>query len=88
MGWWETDRGDVLGDGPLDILGNFDAVKVWQTRSDIPSEAIDAIEEEYQKEVGRAPMESDIDALLAFHNGDGGHGIIAKLAGPLPPTEP
>ncbi len=67
MGWWETDDGDVIGDPPLDILMDFKQAQSWATHADVPAKVLAAIATEYREGLGRPPVDSEINACLAYN---------------------
>ena len=67
MGWWEAERGAILGDGPLDILDRFDEAGRWKTHSDLPPKTSRAIAKAYRDGLGRDPTDSEIVTLLDYN---------------------
>ncbi|MBN4058930.1 hypothetical protein JYU10_00505 [bacterium AH-315-J04] len=67
MGWWETGEGDVIGDPALDLLLSFEQAHAWVAPADMPPKALESIVSEYRAAFGRSPNDSEVTALLAFH---------------------
>ena len=65
MGWWETGSGGIIGDGPANILDEFDE-GCWTEPSQIPPEVRTRIVACYREDFDREPTEQELRELLAF----------------------
>ena len=71
MGWWQTASGGVIGDGPANIVEQFD--EGWTEPSQIPAAAREEIAACYREDLGREPTEAELEELLIFcRSNDGG----------------
>ncbi len=66
MGWWETQKGVVIGDPALDVLDAQDDSTVWNSAVDIPPQVVAQIVEAYRQGIGREPTLVELETLLAF----------------------
>lgn len=65
MGWWRTGSGGVIGDGPADIVEEFDE-RCWPEPSRIPPDVRARIAACYREDFGREPTEQELRDLLEF----------------------
>lgn len=65
VGWWRTGSGGVLGDGPADIVEEFDD-RCWREPRDIPPDVRARIAACYQEDLHREPTERELRDLLEF----------------------
>jgi len=79
VGWWKTTTGEILGDGPLNILDEHQESIRWKRPCDFPADVLKAITEEYGTDLGRAPTQAELAALLALHHGDSRCGVIFSI---------
>lgn len=69
MGWWQTTTGGVIGDGPANIIDEFD--EGWTEPEEIPTVVRSRIIACYRKDFERDPTEQELRELLLFANGLG-----------------
>lgn len=72
MGWWQTASGGVIGDGPADIIEQFD--DGWTEPSQLPAAVRAEIAACYREAFGRGPTEQELDELLIFCSSAAGEG--------------
>jgi hypothetical protein len=65
MGWWRTGNGGVIGDGPADIVEEFDE-RCWPEPTNIPSDVRARIAACYREDFHREPTERELSDLLEF----------------------
>ncbi|MBK8268810.1 MAG: hypothetical protein IPK83_11110 [Planctomycetes bacterium] len=65
MGWWRTQSGGVIGDGPADIIEAFDD-RCWPETGCIPMEVRACIIACYREDFDRDPTEQEFRELLEF----------------------
>ncbi|MCG3126040.1 MAG: hypothetical protein CHACPFDD_00868 [Phycisphaerae bacterium] len=65
MGWWRTRSGGVIGDGPANIIDEFDEV-AWKQPSEIPPNVRARIVACYREDFDREPTEQELRELLDF----------------------
>lgn len=65
MGWWRTGSGNVIGDEPADIIGEYDD-RYWLEPRNIPLEARARIIACYREDFHRDPTEQEFRELLEF----------------------
>jgi hypothetical protein len=64
MGWWQTDNGGIIGDGPADIIEEGGGR--WTEPAEIPARIRAEITECYRKDWDREPTEQELRDLLEF----------------------
>jgi hypothetical protein len=64
MGWWETANGDVIGDGPADIIDEHNGR--WTEPNQLPAAVRAEIDACYREAFGRGPTERELQELLIF----------------------
>lgn len=64
MGWWQTASGGVIGDGPADIIEQFD--EGWTEPCQIPAAVRAEIAACCREALGGGPTEQELDELLIF----------------------
>lgn len=64
MGWWQTASGGVIGDGPANIIEQFD--EGWVEPCQIPAAVRAEIAACYRDGLGRGPTEQELEELLIF----------------------
>lgn len=72
MGWWQTASGGIIGDGPADIIEQFD--EGWTEPSQLPAAVRAEISTRYREALGRGPTEQELDELLIFCSSTAGEG--------------
>lgn len=72
MGWWQTASGGVIGDGPANIIDQFD--EGWTEPCQIPRGVRAEIAACYKEAFGRGPTEQELDELLIFCGSGTGDG--------------
>ena len=65
MGWWRTPSGGIIGDGPANILDEFEE-GWWTEPGQIPSNVRARIDACYREDFGRGPTEQELQELLEF----------------------
>lgn len=65
MGWWRTASGGVIGDGPADIIEEFDE-RCWPEPVNIPPDVRQRIVACYREDFDREPTERELGELLEF----------------------
>ncbi|MCG3131515.1 MAG: hypothetical protein FLDDKLPJ_02311 [Phycisphaerae bacterium] len=73
MGWWRTECGGVIGDGPANIIDEFDEV-VWKDPTQIPFDVRARIMACYREDFDREPTEQELQDLLDFCGNVGPYG--------------
>jgi hypothetical protein len=64
MGWWQTDSGGIIGDGPADLID--EAGGRWADPAQIPPRVRAEIAACYRKDWDREPTQQELRDLLAF----------------------
>lgn len=64
MGWWRTDSGGIIGDGPADIIDQ--AGEAWTDPDQIPPQLRAEIAACYRSEWAREPTQQELRDLLQF----------------------
>ena len=65
MGWWRTKSGSVIGDGPANIIDEFDD-RFWPDPSNIPRDVRARIVACYREDFDREPTTQELRELLEF----------------------
>jgi hypothetical protein len=65
MGWWQTASGGVIGDGPANIIDEFDEAR-WRKPAQIPAKVLARIVACYREDFDREPTEQELQDLLDF----------------------
>lgn len=65
MGWWRTASGGIIGDGPANIIDEFDE-RCWPEPSSIPHDVQARIVVCYREDFDREPTEQELRELLEF----------------------
>ena len=65
MGWWRTGSGGVIGDGPANVIEEFDE-RCWLETTNIPSDVRARINACYREDFDREPTEQELRDLLEF----------------------
>lgn len=65
MGWWRTGSGGVIGDGPANIIDEFDE-RCWLETTNIPTDVRARINACYREDFDREPTEQELRDLLEF----------------------
>lgn len=65
MGWWRTGSGGVIGDGPADIVEEFDD-RFWPEPTSIPLDVRARIVACYREDLDRGPTARELQELLEF----------------------
>jgi len=65
MGWWRTGSGGVIGDGPANIVDEFDD-RCWLETTNIPTDVRARINACYREDFDREPTEQELRDLLEF----------------------
>ena len=65
MGWWRTGSGGVIGDGPANVIEEFDE-RYWLETTNIPSDVRARINACYREDLDREPTEQELRDLLEF----------------------
>lgn len=65
MGWWRTGSGGVIGDGPANVIEEFDE-RCWLETSNIPRDVRARISACYREDFDREPTEQELRDLLEF----------------------
>lgn len=65
MGWWRTGSGGVIGDGPANVIEEFDE-RCWLETSNIPRDVRARINACYREDFDREPTEQELRDLLEF----------------------
>ena len=82
MGWWRIpDDFGVIGDAPADFLAMLEELgHRWEEPSEMPEVVREWLSEFWLDEFSRAPLDSELRALLRFCAGKGG-GPLEHLKG-------
>ena len=65
MGWWRTASGGVIGDGPANIIDEFED-RSWPEPARIPPKVLARIAACYREDFDREPTEQELRELLEF----------------------
>ena len=65
MGWWRTGSGGIIGDGPANVIEEFDE-RYWLETTNIPSDVRARINACYREDFDREPTEQELRDLLEF----------------------
>jgi hypothetical protein len=65
MGWWRRRSGSVIGDGPANIIDEFDE-RCWPEPSNIPPDVRARIVACYREDFHREPTGQELRELLEF----------------------
>jgi hypothetical protein len=63
MGWWRTGSGGIIGDGPANIIDEFDD-RFWPEPSNIPPDVRARIIACYREDFHRDPTRQELRELL------------------------